>query len=129
MEASSVRKIGGKSPRDLFSSRRGTSLIAIGAALVAGILILVFIQSYRNSVNTKATTTPVFVASGYIPRGASATLIASGQLLQRATVKSNAVRLRIPPYCTARWRRLTSIQASRSRRPISPWLAGRLHLT
>jgi Flp pilus assembly protein CpaB len=76
----------------MFSSRRGTTAIAVGAAVLAGILILVFIQSYRNSVNTTATTTPVFVASGYIPRGASATLIASGQLLQRATVKSNAVR-------------------------------------
>jgi Flp pilus assembly protein CpaB len=92
MEASSVGKIGGKSPRDLFSSRRGTTLIAVGAAVLAGILLFAFVQSYRNSVNSTAASTSVFVASSYIPRGASASLIASGQLLQRTTVKSNAVK-------------------------------------
>jgi Flp pilus assembly protein CpaB len=92
MEASSVGKIGGKSPRDMFSSRRGTTFIAVGAAVLAGILLFAFVQSYRSSVNSTATSTSVLVASAYIPRGASASLIASGQLLQRTSVKSNAVR-------------------------------------
>ena len=93
MEASSIRKIGGKTPRDLFSSRRGTILIAASAAILAGILLFVFVQRYRTSVNNTATSTPVFVASGYIPRGTSASLVASNQLLQRTFVKTNAVRI------------------------------------
>jgi pilus assembly protein CpaB len=93
MEASStVRRIGGKSPRDFLSSRGGTIAIAAGAAVLAGVLLFVFVQQYRKSVNSTATNTPVFVASGYIPRGTSATLIASGQLMQRALVKSNQVQ-------------------------------------
>lgn len=93
MEASSAKgKIGGRTPRDWFSSREGTIAIAVGAAILAGILLYVFVQQYRDSVNHNASSTPVFVARGYIPRGTSASLIASGQLMQRALVKSNAVR-------------------------------------
>src|SRR5437588_7695115 len=91
METSSLRKIGGKTPRDLLSSRRGTIAVAVGAAILAGILLYAFVQQYRHSVNSTATSTPVMVASGYIPRGTATSLIASGQLMQRALVKSNQV--------------------------------------
>jgi pilus assembly protein CpaB len=93
MEASSsVGKIGRKTPRDLFSSRRGTIAIAVAAAVLAGILLFVFVQQYRHSVNNSVTTTPVMVASQYIPRGTAASLIASGQLMQRSLIKANQVR-------------------------------------
>jgi Flp pilus assembly protein CpaB len=94
MEATSARKKIGRSwSGDMFSNRRTSTLIAIGAALLAGILLFIFVQQYRKSVNGSATVTPVFVASGFIPRGTSATVIASGQLLERASVKSNQVKV------------------------------------
>jgi Flp pilus assembly protein CpaB len=77
----------------MFSSRRGTLIIAASAAVIAGILLFVFVQQYRKSVNNTASNVPVFVASGYIPRGTAASLVASNQLLQRTLVKSHAVRL------------------------------------
>jgi Flp pilus assembly protein CpaB len=92
MEASSARRIGGKSPRDIFSSRRGTIIIAAGAAVLAGVLLFVFVQQYRKSVNNTAANAPVFVATGYIPRGTAASLVASDQLLQRTLVKSKTVQ-------------------------------------
>jgi pilus assembly protein CpaB len=92
MEASSMRKIGGRTPKDFFSSRGGTIAVAAGAAVLAGILLFLFVQRYRSSVNSSATSTPVFVATSYIPRGTSASLIASGKLMQRAMVKQDQVR-------------------------------------
>jgi Flp pilus assembly protein CpaB len=77
----------------MFSSRRGTLIIAAAAAVVAGILLFVFVQQYRKSVNNTASNVPVFVASGYIPRGTAASVVGSSQLLQRTLVKSHAVRL------------------------------------
>jgi pilus assembly protein CpaB len=77
----------------MFSSRRGTLFIAAAAAVLAGILLFIFVQQYRKSVTSTTSSTPVFVASGYIPRGTAASLVASSQLLQRTVVKSSAVRL------------------------------------
>jgi Flp pilus assembly protein CpaB len=56
-------------------------------------LLFVFVQQYRKNVNHTAADTPVFVATGYIPRGTAASVVASGQLLQRTLVKSTGVRL------------------------------------
>jgi Flp pilus assembly protein CpaB len=91
MEASSARKIGGRTPRDFFSSPRGTIVVAAGAAVLAGIVLFAFVQGYRSSVDSSASSSSVLVASGYIPRGTSTSLIASTRLMQRASVKSSQV--------------------------------------
>jgi len=92
MEASSVRKkIGGNWPGDSFSGRRGTLIIAVVAALAAGVLIFLFVQQYKKHVNGTVSTSPVFVATQFIQRGTSANVIASGSLFQRTLVKSNTV--------------------------------------
>jgi Flp pilus assembly protein CpaB len=92
MEASSIPRIGGKTPRDIFSSRRGAIAVAVAAAVLGGLLIYMFVQRYRSSVDSSTTTTPVFVARGYIPRGTAASLVASQQLMQRSVVKTTAVQ-------------------------------------
>ena len=90
MEASSSRsRIGGSPLGQLVSSRRGGIYIAIGAAALAGILLFVFVQKYRDSVNNKNALVPVFVASGFIPHGTPASSIASSNLLQRTSIKRN----------------------------------------
>jgi Flp pilus assembly protein CpaB len=58
---------------------------------VAGVLLFVFVQQYRNSVNSKAQLVPVFVASSFIPHGTPAALVASQHLLQRTAVKKTQV--------------------------------------
>jgi Flp pilus assembly protein CpaB len=92
MEASSVRrKVGGGWPGDTFSGRRGTALIAIGAAILAGLLIFLFVQQYKKNVNGTISTSPVFVATQFIQRGTSANMVGAEGLFQRTLVKSNQV--------------------------------------
>jgi Flp pilus assembly protein CpaB len=93
MEATGIRnKIGGNRPGQMFSSRRGGLAVAAIAALLAGLLLFLFVQKYKKSVNGSTTATPVFVARGFIPRGTPASVIASGQLLQRTAVAESKVQ-------------------------------------
>jgi Flp pilus assembly protein CpaB len=93
MEASSPRqKIGSKSLGDVLSTRGGAIAVAAAAAILAGILLFVFVQRYRDNSNVANAPTPVFVARAMIPQGMSADLIASQQLVQRTTVKSSQVQ-------------------------------------
>jgi Flp pilus assembly protein CpaB len=65
--------------------------VATVAAILAGILLFVFVQRYRSNQNASSATTPVFVANSLIPQGSSADLIASEQLLQRTTLRGSQV--------------------------------------
>jgi Flp pilus assembly protein CpaB len=94
MEASSIRKkIGGGRPGgDMLSTRNGALAVAALAALLAGVLIYAFVQRYKKHESGNAAATPVFVATGFIPRGTAADAIASSQLLQRTSVKGSQVQ-------------------------------------
>jgi Flp pilus assembly protein CpaB len=93
VEATSTsNQIGRKSPGDLLSTRGGAMAVATVAAILAGILLFVFVQRYRANQNTSSATTPVFVARSLIPQGSSADLIASEQLLQRTTLRGSQVQ-------------------------------------
>jgi Flp pilus assembly protein CpaB len=74
------------------SSRRGSALIALIAALIAGGLIYLFVSHY-NKTNTPsaATTATVFVAKKYIPAGTPETEVISGNLLKSEVVPSTQV--------------------------------------
>jgi Flp pilus assembly protein CpaB len=90
MEATpTTNKIGGKSLNDVLSTRGGAMGIAAVAALLAGVLLFVFVQRYRHSQNASSAATTVFVARGMIPQGSSADVIGSQQLLQRTTVRGS----------------------------------------
>jgi Flp pilus assembly protein CpaB len=91
MEASS-NKIGRSSPGDLLSTRGGAVAVATGAALLAGILLFVFVQRYKDNANSSAAPTTVFVARSLIPQGSSADLIASEQLIQRSSLRGSQVQ-------------------------------------
>ena len=93
MEASSNtrRRAGGNLTGAMFSTRRGAITTAVIAALLAAILLFAFVQSYKKGGSGSSGNTPVFVASGYIPAGTPASVIASAQLLSRTTVPSNHV--------------------------------------
>jgi pilus assembly protein CpaB len=92
MEASSVRrKVGGNWPGGTFSGRRGPLAIAIGAAIVAGVILYIFVQQYKKNVNGTVSTTPVFIATHYIQRGTAANQLATETLFQRTLVKNGQV--------------------------------------
>lgn len=93
MEATSTtNKIGRTSLKDLLSTRAGAMAVAAVAAILAGILLFVFVQRYRTDQNASSATTAVFVAHGFIPQGSSADVIASEQLLQRTTLRGSQVQ-------------------------------------
>jgi pilus assembly protein CpaB len=77
----------------MFSTRRGAITTAIIAAVLAAILIFAFVSSYTKSGTSTPGSTPVFISSGFIPRGTPASVVASGQLLARTTVPSNRLRV------------------------------------
>jgi Flp pilus assembly protein CpaB len=94
MEAStSSRRIGGKwSGGGAFGGRRGAILIAIIAALAAGILIYVFVQRYKTSVTpTTPPISTVIVAKQFIPRGTPISVVEQANGTQSITVKSTSL--------------------------------------
>jgi Flp pilus assembly protein CpaB len=92
MEATSTRSKIGRTPLgDMLSTRGGAMAVAGGAAILAGVLLFVFVQRYRTNQNASSAATPVFVARSFIPQGSSADVIGSEQLLQRTTLRGSQV--------------------------------------
>jgi pilus assembly protein CpaB len=90
MEASSTSgRIGGKWPA--LSGRRSGVIIAVVAAVLAGVLLYAFVQHYKKSTPTAAvsTTTAVIVSTGFIPTGTPASQVALGDGLQHMSVPSS----------------------------------------
>jgi Flp pilus assembly protein CpaB len=88
MEASRF-KIGKGRPGQPFSSRGGSVLIALIAAVIAGVLIYLFVHHYQKSTPTTTgapATATVFVAKKYIPAGTPETSIIAGNLLKTEVV-------------------------------------------
>jgi Flp pilus assembly protein CpaB len=77
----------------VFFGRRGPVTIAVAAAVIAGILLYVFVQQYKKHVNGTVSTTPVFIATRFIQRGTSTSVVAANTLFQRTLVKSGQVRV------------------------------------
>ena len=92
MEASSTSgRIGGKWPA--LSGRRTGVIVAIAAAILAGVLLYAFVQNYKKSSPTPVvnTTAAVVVSTGFIPAGTPASQVALGDGLQHAVVPTNVV--------------------------------------
>ncbi len=89
MEAPNIRigRIGGNWSSQLLTSRRGALSVAAAAAVIAGVLIYLFVQHYRKAPVAAATPSAiVFVATHYIPPGTPEQAIAAGGMLRRETV-------------------------------------------
>jgi Flp pilus assembly protein CpaB len=68
--------------QNLFSTRRRSLVVGGAAALLAGIVLLVYLNNYRNSFNSSVATAPVLVAKNLIPKGTSGDIIASTEQYQ-----------------------------------------------
>jgi pilus assembly protein CpaB len=70
----------------LISTRGGVLVLSALAALLAGVLILVYVSQYRSSVNAGATKVTVLVANHPIPKGTSGVVIATNGLYTSSTI-------------------------------------------
>jgi Flp pilus assembly protein CpaB len=80
-------------PTRLFKNRGGAAIAAGIVALLAAILLLVYLQSYRSSLNSGKQPVVVLVANGLIPQGTSGTIIARKHLYQVTKVQKDQVKL------------------------------------
>src|SRR4051794_8563731 len=95
----------------LFTTRQGTVLLGVIAAVIAGIALLVFLNQYRSSSNV---TVQVLVARKTIPQGTSGDVLAkstsfyevasvpkaqveSGAITDSATLAGSVALAEIPP--------------------------------
>jgi Flp pilus assembly protein CpaB len=79
--------------QNLFTTRRGSLLIGAAAALVAGVILLVYLHSYRNSVNSSAANATVLVAKNLIPKGTPGDIIGSSDQFQVAEVPKSQLQV------------------------------------
>jgi Flp pilus assembly protein CpaB len=71
----------------LVSTRWGTLLVAIGAALAAAIVLAAYLNRYRQEVKAQGTPVTVLVAKQNIPKGTSGAVIASNGLYTVRTIR------------------------------------------
>lgn len=72
--------------QNLFTTRRGSLLVGAAAAVLAGIVLLVYLHSYRNSINSSAEPASVLVAKSLIQKGTPGNIIGTSDLFQVASV-------------------------------------------
>jgi pilus assembly protein CpaB len=72
--------------QNLFSTRRGSLILGAVAAVLAGIVLLVYLYSYRNSVNSSAAPATVLVAKNLIQKGTPGDIIGTSDQFQVASV-------------------------------------------
>jgi len=70
----------------LFTTRRGTIFMGIAAAVLAGIVLLVYLNHYRNSVNGGSQPMAVLVAKSLIQKGTPGDVVGSTELFQVASI-------------------------------------------
>lgn len=75
------------------NTRGGTIAVGVAAALIAAVLLVVYLNRYRSSVNESTAQTPVLVAKNLIPKGTSGTIIAQNNLFQTATLAKDDLKL------------------------------------
>jgi Flp pilus assembly protein CpaB len=76
----------------VLASRRGTVLFGVGAAVLAGILLLVYINRYRANVESAQELVPVLVAKHLIQKGAPGSVIGTQGGYQSITVPKDRLR-------------------------------------
>jgi Flp pilus assembly protein CpaB len=80
-------------PSRLLKTRQGTIAVGIGAAVLAAILLLVYLRSYRSSVKGSSEPVTVLVAKKLIPRGTSGAAVAQQNLFVVTTVPKGELKL------------------------------------
>jgi Flp pilus assembly protein CpaB len=77
---------------NLLSSRRGTILVGAAAAVLAAILLVVYLNRYRASLKGSAEPATVLVAKSLIQKGAPGNIIASTRQFQVASIPKDQLK-------------------------------------
>jgi pilus assembly protein CpaB len=81
-----------KVTRRILSTREGTLAFAVLAALLAAGALMVFVGSYKSSLDASAEPVTVLVAKDPLPKGSSGDLIAQKSLFQATGLKREQVK-------------------------------------
>jgi Flp pilus assembly protein CpaB len=118
----------------LMSTRAGTIAVAGGAALLAGIFILVYLNRYRHSVKAQGAPVTVLVAKRLIPKGTPGTALSSAfftrttirqsQLLNGAFSDAASVRGRVAARDVLAGQQLTATDFTTSAKSLASGLSG-----
>ena len=73
----------------LVSTRRGTLIAALLIALLAGASILLYLNSYRDSLKAQGALVTVLVAKQTIPKGTSGSVVAAKDLYTVTTIRES----------------------------------------
>jgi Flp pilus assembly protein CpaB len=76
----------------LFTTRRGTIALGVAAAVLAGIVLLVYLNHYRNSVKSGVQAMPVLVAKNLIQKGTPGDVVGSTHLFQVASIPRDQLK-------------------------------------
>lgn len=76
----------------LVATKRGTLTLAAIAALLAGVLVLVYVKRYRDSLQSSSAPVTVLVAKQTIPSGTPGRLVASTGLFSVTTIRESQLR-------------------------------------
>lgn len=76
----------------LVSTRKGTLLVAMMAALLAAASIIFYLNSYRSSLQAQGALVTVLVAGDTIPKGTSGNVLASKGLYTATTMRESQLR-------------------------------------
>ncbi len=76
----------------LFTTRQGTILLGVAAAVLAAIALVVYLHQYRNSVNSKAQPLSVLVAKSLIQKGTPGDVVGSTDLYEVTSLPKSQVK-------------------------------------
>lgn len=76
----------------MLSTRGGTVIVSVVAALLAAAIILVYLQRYRESVGSATQPMTVLVASGLIEKGTPGNVVGSDGMFQAVTTPRSEVK-------------------------------------
>ena len=79
--------------QNMFTTRRGSLLVGAAAAVLAGIILLVYLHSYRNSVNSASSSVSVLVAKNLIQKGTPGNIIGTSDQFQVASIPKKQLRV------------------------------------
>lgn len=76
----------------LFATRGGTIAVGVFAALLALLVLLLYLSHYRNSIRSTSAPVPVLVAKHLIPQGTSGDVLGTGGGFEATEVAKSAVK-------------------------------------
>jgi pilus assembly protein CpaB len=85
-------KLTSKDGKGPLSSKNGSVLAAVVTAALAGLIIMVFLNQYRDNVNKDGVPTPVLVASQLIEQGASGDSLGAAGLFKSDDVPRDQLK-------------------------------------